>query len=161
MVCFFSGATMVKGIEGVTKVYVNPYVAEVINFRNGYVINNCMHFSHMSWICCVACVIHCYELCMYIFVDWLSTWVEVQTMLVCVVGLIAFHSRTIWSLLKIILSKLYVRWSLILKLEHLLWMQEWLASFTLIHGGTQHVTVLRYSQSILELFTVLNASPKG
>jgi hypothetical protein len=30
---------MVKGIEGVTKVYVNPHVAEVINFRNGYVIS--------------------------------------------------------------------------------------------------------------------------
>jgi hypothetical protein len=34
---------MVKGIEGVTKVYVNPHVAEVINFRNGYVLSTCVH----------------------------------------------------------------------------------------------------------------------
>jgi hypothetical protein len=33
-----SGATLVQGIEGVTKVHVNPHVAEVINFRNGCVI---------------------------------------------------------------------------------------------------------------------------
>ncbi|KAK2409740.1 replication protein A 70 kDa DNA-binding subunit C [Trifolium repens] len=36
-ICIVQGATMVKGIEGVTKVYVNPHVAEVINFRNGLV----------------------------------------------------------------------------------------------------------------------------
>ncbi|KAK2388834.1 replication protein A 70 kDa DNA-binding subunit C [Trifolium repens] len=36
-ICIVQGATMVKGIEGVTKVYVNPHVAEVINFRNGLI----------------------------------------------------------------------------------------------------------------------------
>jgi hypothetical protein len=58
VIVWFSGATMVKGIEGVTKVYVNPHVAEVINFRNGYV--QCK-FDHVYLGCLIyniTCVVH-------------------------------------------------------------------------------------------------------
>jgi hypothetical protein len=60
---------MVKGVEGVTKVYVNPHVAEVINFRNGYVLDVFVHFT------CVTCfgvyvffsfLIYCACLCIFV-----------------------------------------------------------------------------------------------
>jgi Cu2+-containing amine oxidase len=51
-----SGAVMVQGVDEVTKVFVNPWTAGVVDFRKRYVrfIHNSYHNQWLVY-CCYVC----------------------------------------------------------------------------------------------------------